>query len=96
MKEVVPSAATDVTGYGFLGHLSEMLEVSGVGAVVRRSEIPVWEKAETLAADGCYPGGLKNNRITSARRSSRTAFLPTAYCRSTIPRRAGACSSGCR
>ena len=62
MTEVAPSAATDVTGYGFLGHLSEMLEASGVGAVVRRSEIPLWEKAETLAADGCYPGGLKNNR----------------------------------
>jgi selenide,water dikinase len=62
MSEVSPSAATDVTGYGFLGHLSEMLDASGVGARVRRSEIPVWEKAETLAADGCYPGGLKNNR----------------------------------
>ncbi len=62
MREVSPSAATDVTGYGFLGHLSEMLEASGIGAVVRRGEVPVWERAVTLAADGCYPGGLKNNR----------------------------------
>src|SRR4051794_18993309 len=36
------SAATDVTGFGFLGHLSEMLEASGVGAVIRRGEVPVW------------------------------------------------------
>jgi selenide, water dikinase len=62
MREVGVSAATDVTGYGFLGHLSEMLEASGVGAVVRRSEVPVWERAVPLASDGIYPGGLKNNR----------------------------------
>jgi selenide, water dikinase len=62
MREVVPSAATDVTGYGFLGHLTEILEASGVGAVVRRSEVPVWERAVPLANDGVYPGGLKSNR----------------------------------
>jgi selenide,water dikinase len=62
LREVGISAATDVTGYGFLGHLSEMLEASGVGAVVRRSQVPVWERAVTLGADGCYPGGLESNR----------------------------------
>ena len=62
MREVGVSAATDVTGYGFLGHLSEMLEASGVGAVMRRSEVPVWERAVPLANEGVYPGGLKNNR----------------------------------
>ena len=62
MQSVGVSAATDVTGYSFLGHLSEMLEPSEVGAVVRRGEVPIWEKAGPLAADGCYPGGLVNNR----------------------------------
>ena len=62
VREVGVSAATDVTGYGLLGHLSEMLEASEVGAVVRRSEVPVWERAVPLAAEGCYPGGLKSNR----------------------------------
>jgi selenide, water dikinase len=62
LREVGVSAATDVTGYGLLGHLSEMLEASGVGAVVRRGEVPVWERAVPLAAQGCYPGGLKSNR----------------------------------
>ncbi len=62
LQEVKVSAATDVTGYGFLGHLSEMLEASELGAVVRRSEVPVWERSVSLAAEGCYPGGLKNNR----------------------------------
>ena len=62
LREVEVSAATDVTGYGLLGHLSEMTEASGVGAVVRRSDVPVWEQAVSLAAEGCYPGGLKSNR----------------------------------
>jgi selenide, water dikinase len=62
MREVGVSAATDVTGYGFLGHLTEMLEASGVGAVVGRDEVPVWERAVPLANDGVYPGGLKSNR----------------------------------
>ena len=62
LREVEVSAATDVTGYGFLGHLSEMLEASGVGAIVRRGAVPVWEQAVELAAEGCYPGGLKGNR----------------------------------
>jgi selenide,water dikinase len=62
LREVEVSAATDVTGYGLLGHLSEMIEASGVGAVVRRGDVPVWQRAVSLAAEGCYPGGLKNNR----------------------------------
>jgi selenide,water dikinase len=64
VREVGVSAATDVTGYGLLGHLSEMLKasVAPLGAVVRRSAVPVWERAVPLAAEGCYPGGLKSNR----------------------------------
>jgi selenide,water dikinase len=62
LRETKVSSATDITGYGFLGHLSEMLEASGVEAVVSRSEVPVWERAVSLAAEGSYPGGLKNNR----------------------------------
>ena len=62
LRGVGVSAATDVTGYGLLGHLSEMLEASECGAVVRRSTVPVWERAVPLAAEGCYPGGLKSNR----------------------------------
>ena len=62
IREVGVSAATDVTGYGLLGHLSELAQASGVGAVIRRRAVPVWERAAPLAADGCYPGGLDSNR----------------------------------
>ena len=39
-----------------------MLEASDAGAVVRRGEIPVWERSVPLAIDGVFPGGLENNR----------------------------------
>ena len=62
MQETIVSAATDVTGFGFLGHLTEMLEASSAGAVVRLRNIPIWERTVPLANDGVYPGGLKSNR----------------------------------
>jgi len=62
MQETIVSAATDVTGFGFLGHLTEMLEASGVGAIIGRNAVPIWERAIPLANDGVYPGGLKSNR----------------------------------
>ena len=62
LREIGASAATDVTGYGLIGHLAEMTEASGVGAVVRRGAVPVWERAVPLAAKACFPGGLESNR----------------------------------
>jgi selenide,water dikinase len=64
MREITPSAATDVTGYGLLGHLSEMLDAgeTALGATVTLKDVPVWERAISLAYDGVYPGGLKSNR----------------------------------
>jgi len=62
MRAVGASAATDVTGFGLLGHLSEMLGPSGQGAVLRRASVPVWERAVALAAEGCYAAGLNSNR----------------------------------
>lgn len=61
LHEVEVSAATDITGFGFLGHLSEMLDASEVGATVQRSAVRVWERAVPLAAKGCYPRGLRDN-----------------------------------
>ena len=62
MRAAPVAAATDVTGYGLLGHLAEMVGPGGHGALVRRGQVPVWERAATLAAQGCYAGGLDNNR----------------------------------
>ena len=62
MQEVGVSAATDVTGYGLLGHLNEMVEPDGLGAVIECGSVPLWDRAADLAAGGSYPGGLDNNR----------------------------------
>ncbi len=52
-------AVTDVTGFGLLGHLREMLD--GVGAVVEPALVPLLEGAAEFAADGVVPGGTKRN-----------------------------------
>lgn len=56
-----PSACTDVTGYGLLGHLSEMARGSGVTARVRLADVPLLPRARELAARGVLPGGSRRN-----------------------------------
>ena len=56
-------AATDVTGYGLVGHLGEMLRASErVGAVLHASALPVLPGALDLAREGVLAGGTKANR----------------------------------
>jgi selenide,water dikinase len=54
-------AATDVTGFGLLGHLSEMLGNGDVGARVSLEQVPVLADAWTFADDGVVPGGTRRN-----------------------------------
>jgi len=54
-------ALTDVTGFGLLGHLSEMCEGSGVSAVLEFSKIPVIASLPHYLAQGCFPGGTTRN-----------------------------------
>jgi len=54
--------ATDITGYGLLGHLLEMCRASGVAARLNAGAVPALPAAEKLAAKGVYPGGSKTNR----------------------------------
>lgn len=61
MCQVGVHACTDVTGFGLLGHLQEMVAASGVGARVVLSQVPVLEEAWELAARDCVPDGSHNN-----------------------------------
>lgn len=61
MLAVGVHAATDVTGFGLLGHLHEMLTASGVGARVELNAVPVLDEAWELAAANCIPDGSHNN-----------------------------------
>lgn len=55
-------ACTDVTGFGLLGHASEMIEGTDVGIVIHSSCIPFLPEAKELAEQGMLPGGLHRNR----------------------------------
>ncbi|AEI51998.1 selenide, water dikinase SelD [Runella slithyformis] len=54
-------AMTDVTGFGLLGHLSEMCEGSGVSATVEFSKVPVIESLGYYLDQKCFPGGTQRN-----------------------------------
>ncbi len=54
-------AATDVTGFGLLGHLAEMLEASQVGATLDHRRVPLLPGIGDLAAAGVVPGGTRRN-----------------------------------
>lgn len=56
-----PHAVTDVTGFGLLGHGSEMARGSGVSFEISFSQVPILEGAIELAKDGVVPGGSKSN-----------------------------------
>jgi selenide,water dikinase len=66
MLEVGVSAATDVTGFGLLGHLNSLLRASGVAARVRAAAIPWLPGAREAAERGAIPGGTKRNRASVA------------------------------
>lgn len=54
-------ACTDVTGFGLLGHASEMAKGSGAGLRIFSSQVPVLPRVKELAEAGAVPGGTKNN-----------------------------------
>jgi selenide,water dikinase len=56
------STATDITGFGLLGHLSNITRASGLGALLDADSIPVLAGARELAGKGVVPGGTRRNR----------------------------------
>jgi selenide,water dikinase len=66
--EVGVSAATDVTGFGLLGHLAHILDASAVAAEIGYESIPVLPHAMNLAGRGVVPGGTTRNLESLATR----------------------------
>jgi len=62
MQDIGVSACTDITGFGLLGHASEMVEGTDVGMLIRANSVPVFSEAKELAAMGLIPAGLYRNR----------------------------------
>jgi selenide,water dikinase len=53
--------ATDVTGFGLLGHLFKLARASGVTAVVDAAAVPMLDGAREAVRDGYVPGGSRRN-----------------------------------
>lgn len=61
MQQFRVSTCTDVTGFGLIGHLKEVVEASGVGAQIFSKRVPLIDGVYDLALAGSIPGGTKNN-----------------------------------
>jgi selenide,water dikinase len=59
------AACTDVTGYGLLGHLREMLGGGGVSAEISAGAVPLLAGARRLAAAGVAPDGTRRNLVAA-------------------------------
>ena len=57
----VVHAATDITGYGLLGHLSHWVRDANIGITLRTSQVPLFHGLEALVDQGCVPGGTHAN-----------------------------------
>ena len=62
MDRFTVHACTDITGFGFLGHLAEMVVGSGFGARIESARIPVFPETEGFADMGIIPAGAHRNR----------------------------------
>jgi selenide, water dikinase len=62
MQHFSVSACTDITGFGFLGHLAEMVVDSGAGERISSAAVPIYEEALAWAAMGLIPAGAYANR----------------------------------
>ena len=55
-------AATDISGYGLIGHLKNILEGSNISAKLNFNEIPILEGSLKLSKKEFWPTGTKNNK----------------------------------
>lgn len=55
-------ACTDVTGFGLLGHLCEMIEETGIGVVIESASVPLLPGLQDLVESGLAPGGMYRNK----------------------------------
>jgi selenide,water dikinase len=62
MKDFTVHACTDITGFGFLGHLAEMVVDSGHGVRIKAAHVPMYHEALEWTAMGLIPAGTYNNR----------------------------------
>ncbi len=62
IREYPVHACTDITGFGLIGHLAEMMQGSGMGVKIVLEKLPIIDVALGFAAMGMVPGGTHKNR----------------------------------
>lgn len=62
MQAYTPSACTDITGFGLLGHVAEMAQSSGVSVVIHANHALLLDRVLEFARDGIIPAGAYRNR----------------------------------
>ncbi len=69
-------AATDITGYGLLGHAGEMARASGVALAFDAQRVPLFDGVLDLIARGAVPGGTRDNLAGHARFTQYAGGVP--------------------
>ena len=89
----IPSAvhaATDITGYGLLGHLSHWVRDANIGLNLTLSQIPFFDGLDSLVAQGCIPGGTyANAEFTSGYVIGKDVVSETAWLSLNDPQTSG-------
>lgn len=76
MREAGVRAATDITGFGLLGHASNLAQGSGVRMQIRADRLPLYAGAADLAARGILSGGSARGRAVLADKVEIAARVP--------------------
>jgi selenide, water dikinase len=71
-------AATDITGFGLLGHGGGMARASGVRLVIDAKSVPFMDRVLQLIENGIVPGGTRHNAETHAEFTEFAASVPEA------------------
>jgi selenide, water dikinase len=71
-------AATDITGFGLLGHAQNLARASNVRLVIDARAVPFMERVLELIENGVVPGGTRHNAETHARFTDFDASVPEA------------------
>ncbi|MBV9719148.1 MAG: selenide, water dikinase SelD [Candidatus Eremiobacteraeota bacterium] len=71
-------AATDITGFGLLGHAGSMSQASGVRFVIDAAAVPFFDGVLALAESGIVPGGTRHNAETHAAFTTFAPAVPAA------------------
>lgn len=70
-------AATDITGFGLLGHAANLAQGSNCTLVLRAVALPLYEGAGELAADGVFSGGSQRGRASLGERVEIADHVPS-------------------